>query len=186
MHLFHARQLSAALCALALTAAAHAAPIIEITPGLWTADSENWVNGQSVTELMQGLRAKTRAGLSQAQKQEADRQEATSRQSCLTPRQARVDVQVYLEQALNDNGGPWRCEVKSEKADASALLGSFSCRTNGGGKAQGKLSATYGPSQYRLELNGRTHAVDGRTGAALSGAEVDIRHVSTGRRVGAC
>ncbi len=171
MRSFSNRKLSLALTALALSGTiAHAAPIIEITPGLWAAESESWVNGQSVTAAMAKLRPKS----------------AAQQQSCLTPQQARVDVPTYLESSLNSSGGPWQCEVKPEKADATSLLGTFACRTSGGGKAQGKLSATYGPTQFKLELNGRTNAVNGQTGEALGGTEVDIKHVSTGRRVGAC
>ena len=39
---------------------AHAAPVIEVKPGLWTSDSEIWINGQSLKAGMQALRAKVR------------------------------------------------------------------------------------------------------------------------------
>lgn len=170
--------LFAALSALCLAAAA--APVIQVNPGLWASDSEIWINGQSLKPGLQALRAKVRSGLSDAQKAELDRQQASERQACLTPQQSRVDLAIYLESALRDNG-PWKCEVNADKLDAGAAAGSYACRTNGGGLTQGRFNATYGPTSYRIELNGRGNAVDGRTGEALGGTEMDQRMLSTGR-----
>jgi hypothetical protein len=178
------RSLPAAL-ALSLSAAVcGAAPVIQVNPGLWTSDSEIWINGQSLRPGIQALQAKLRSKLSEAQKAELDRAQATDKQACLTPQQSRIDLATYLESTLKDSG-PWKCEVTPSKLDAAAADGSYVCRTGGGGLTQGKFSATYGPTSYRLELNGRGNAVDGRTGTALGGTEVDQRMLSTGRWLGA-
>jgi hypothetical protein len=166
------RSLPAAL-ALSLSAAVcGAAPVIQVNPGLWTSDSEIWINGQSMRPGIQALQAKLRSKLSEAQKAELDRAQATEKQA------------TYLESTLKDSG-PWKCEVTPSKLDAAAADGSYVCRTGGGGLTQGKFSATYGPTSYRLELNGRGNAVDGRTGTALGGTEMDQRMLSTGRWLGA-
>lgn len=166
------------------TSAAHASPVIEVKPGLWTSDSEIWINGQSLKAGMQALRAKVRSGLTEAQKAELDKTQAGGRQACLSPAQARIDLARYLEQSLS-NSGPWTCEAQASKLDKSEAAGSYVCRTGGGGLTQGKFSASYGPTSYRLELNGRGNAVDGRTGEALGGPEMDQRLLSTGRWLGA-
>lgn len=176
------RAVPAALLALS-TAAAHAAPVIEVKPGLWTSDSEIWINGQSLKAGMQALRTKVRNGLTDAQKAELDKAQAGERQACLTPAQSRIDLARYLEQSLS-NSGPWTCEVNASKLDASEAAGSYACRTGGGGLTQGRFTASYGPTRYRLELNGRGNAVDGRTGQALGGTEMEQRMLSTGRWVG--
>lgn len=161
----------------------HAAPVIEVKPGLWASDSEIWINGQSLKPGLQALRAKVRSGLNDAQKAELDKAQASERQACLSPAQSRIDLARYLEQSLS-NSGPWRCEVTASKLDGSEAAGSYVCRTGGGGLSQGRFSASYGPTSYRLELNGRGNAVDGRTGDAVGGPEMDQRMLSTGRWLG--
>lgn len=176
---------AALLAALSLAAGAcGAAPVIQVNPGLWATDSEIWINGQSIKPGMQALRAKVRSGLTDAQKAELDRRQAAERQSCLSPEQARVDLAAYLESALSNGGGPWQCEVNASKLDSTAAAGSYACRTGGGGHTQGNFTATYGPSSYRFELNGRGNVVDGRTGNALGTTEVDQRMLATGRWLG--
>ena len=49
------------------------------------------------------------------------------------------------------------------------------------GQIHRHFTATYGPTSYRIEFNGRGNAVDGRTGDALSADEMDQRMLSTGR-----
>lgn len=172
-----------ALSALALllsAGACGAAPVIQVNPGLWASDSEIWINGQSLKPALQALRAKARSGLTDAQKADMDREQATENQACLTPQQSRIDLASYLEKSLSDSG-PWKCEVNASKLDASAAAGSYVCRTGGGGLSQGKFSASYGPTSYRLELNGRGNAVNGDTGEALGGTEMDQRMLATGR-----
>lgn len=170
------------LTALMLSASlASAAPILDLKPGVWANDSEIWINGQSLKPGMQALRAKVRSQVSEEQRHEIDRQEAANKQSCLTPQQARIDLPRYLEQALSNTGGPWQCDTTADKLDASAASGSYVCRTGGGGVSQGRFSATYSPTSYKLELNGRGNAVDGRTGKAISNTEVDQRMLSTGK-----
>jgi hypothetical protein len=178
------RALPAALALSLAAAACSAAPVIQVNPGLWTSDSEIWINGQSLRPGLQALQARVRSNLSEAQKAELDRAQAAGKQACLTPQQARIDLAAYLESTLKDSG-PWKCEVTPSKLDATAAAGSYVCRTGGGGLTQGKFSATYGPTSYRLELNGRGNAVDGRTGDALGGTEMDQRMLSTGRWLGA-
>ncbi|MEO6277863.1 DUF3617 family protein [Roseateles sp.] len=183
----HSRSIrpGALLAALSLAAGAcGAAPVIQVNPGLWAADSEIWINGQSMKPGLQALRAKVRSGLSDEQKAEMDRRQAAEKQSCLTPAQSRIDLSAYLEKSLSDTGGPWKCEVNASKLDATAAAGSYACRTGGGGLTQGKFSATYGPTSYRFELNGRGNAVDGRTGNAISATEMDQRMLATGRWLG--
>ena len=183
MRLFHCLRrtfpLGAAFCALA----ANAAPVIEVKPGLWASDSEIWINGQSLKPGLQALRAKVRKGLTEAQKAELDRAQASERQACLSPAQSRIDLARYLESTMSSSG-PWSCEVNASKLDASEAAGSYVCRTGGGGLTQGRFSASYGPTSYRLELNGRGNAVDGRTGEALTGSEMDQRMLSNGRWLG--
>lgn len=169
-----------ALCALPATAA----PVLELKPGLWSHDSEIWINGQSLKPGLAALRTKVRGQLTDEQKRELDRRQAAEKQSCLTPQQARIDLARYLETALASTGGPWRCEANASKLDSSAAEGRYACRTSGGGSTQGKFSATYGPTNYQLELNGRGNAVDGRTGEVIGGVEVDQRMLSTGRWLG--
>lgn len=164
--------------------AAHAAPVIEVKPGLWSSDSEIWINGQSLKPGLQALRAKVRSGLTDAQKAEFDKEQSSDRQACLSPAQARIDLARYLEQSLS-NSGPWRCEAQASKLEAGEAAGTYICRTGGGGLTQGKFSASYGPTSYRLELNGRGNAVDGRTGQALGAGEMDQRLLATGRWLGA-
>jgi hypothetical protein len=164
---------------------AGAGPVLQLNPGLWASDSEIWINGQSLKPGLQALKAKVRSGLTDAQKAEMDRQQATERRACLTPQQSRIDLASYLESSLNEAGGPWKCEVNASKLDGSAASGTYACHTGGGGLTQGRFSASYGPTSYRLELNGRGNAVDGRTGQALSADEVDQRMLSTGRWLGA-
>jgi hypothetical protein len=167
--------------ALALSAAAaHAGPVLQLNPGLWASDSEIWINGQSMKPALQALRANVRKGLDDAQKAELDRAQAAEKQACLTPQQARIDLASYLESALRDSG-PWTCEVNADKLDTSTAAGSYACRTGGGGLSQGKFSASYGPTTYRIELNGRGNAVNGQTGEALGGTEMTQRMLSTGR-----
>jgi hypothetical protein len=178
--------LPATLSALALSLSAPvsgAAPVIEVNPGLWSTGSEIWINGQSLKPGLQALRAKVRSGLTDAQKAEMDRLQAGEKQACLSPQQSRVDLAVYLESAMRESG-PWKCEVSPGKLDTSAASGSYVCRTGGGGLTQGKFTATYGPTSYRLELNGRGNAVDGRNGNAIAGTEMDQRLLSTGRWLG--
>lgn len=171
-----------ALVALLLSVGtASAAPVLELQPGLWSHDSEIWINGQSLKPGLTALRTKVRDRLNEEQKREFDRQQASEKQSCLTPQQARIDLARYLESALAGTGGPWRCEANASKLDSSAAEGRYACRTSAGGSTQGKFSATYGPTSYQLELNGRGNAVDGRTGEAIAGAEVEQRMLSTGR-----
>lgn len=169
---------------LSLGAAASAAPVIEVKPGLWSSDSEIWINGQSLKPGLQALRAKVRNGLTEAQKAELDKAQANERQACLSPAQSRIDLARYLEQSLSQSG-PWTCDVNASKLDASEAAGSYVCRTGGGGLTQGRFTASYGPTSYRLELNGRGNAVDGRTGQAVGGPEMDQRMLSTGRWLGA-
>lgn len=176
--------LSAFTALLGLGTAASAAPVIEVKPGLWSSDSEIWINGQSLKPGLQALRAKVRSGLTDAQKAELDKAQASERQACLTPAQSRIDLARYLEQSLS-NSGPWTCEVNASKLDASEAAGSYACRTGGGGLTQGRFTASYGPTSYRLELNGSGNAVDGRTGQAVGGPEMDQRMLSTGRWLGA-
>lgn len=166
-----------------VAAAAGASPVIEVKPGLWASDSEIWINGQSIKPALQALRAKVRSRLSDAQKAELDAAQAGERRACLTPAQSRIDLARYLEQSLNASG-PWSCDVNASKLDKSEAAGSYVCRTGGGGLTQGKFTASYGPTSYRLELNGRGNAVDGRTGDALGGPEMDQRLLSTGRWLG--
>lgn len=162
---------------------AQASPVIELKPGLWASESEIWINGQSLKASLQALRSKVRGGLSEAQKAEFDKAQASERQACLTPAQSRIDLARYLEQSLRSSG-PWACEAQASKLDASQAAGTYVCRTGGGGLTQGKFSASYGPTNYRLELNGRGNAVDGRTGDALGGPEMDQRLLATGRWLG--
>lgn len=162
---------------------AAAGPVIEVKPGLWASDSEVWINGQSLRPGLQALRAKVRSGLSDAQKAQLDREQAAEKQACLTPQQARVDLASYLESSLSGTG-PWKCEVNASKLNTSEAAGSYVCRTGGGGLTQGKFTASYGPTNYRFELNGRGNAVDGRSGEALGSTEVDQRMLSTGRWLG--
>lgn len=175
--------LTAALAA-ALAGTADAAPILELKPGLWAHDSEVWINGQSLKPAVQALRNRVRTQVSEAQRRELDQQEAAGKHSCMTPQQARIDLARYLETALSDAGGPWRCEVNASKLDGSTANGTYACRTGGGGLTQGRFSATYGPTQYQLELKGRGNVVDGRTGEALGAGEVDQRMLATGRWLG--
>jgi Protein of unknown function (DUF3617) len=181
LHSIRTLVLPAALSALCLGAGA--APVIQVNPGLWSTDSEVWINGQSMKPGLQALKAKVRSGLTAEQKAEMDRRQASETQACLTPQQSRIDLATYLESALGDSG-PWKCEVNASKLDATAATGSYVCRTGGGGLTQGKFSATYGPTSYRFELNGRGNAVDGRTGDALSATEMEQRMLSTGRWLG--
>lgn len=174
-----------ALAALLLSAGtAAAAPVLELQPGLWAHDSEIWINGQSLKPGLTALRTKVRGQLTDEQKRELDRRQAAEKQSCLTPQQARIDLARYLETALSNASGPWRCEATASKLDSSAAEGRYACRTSGGGSTQGKFSATYGPKSYQLELNGRGNAVDGRTGEAIAGVDVEQRMLSTGRWLG--
>jgi hypothetical protein len=178
------RPLHASLWILSLFAGAcHAAPILQVNPGLWTSESEIWINGRSLKPGLTALRTQVRSRLTQAQKAEMDREQAAERQACLTPQQARIDLATYLESSLSSTG-PWKCEMNASKLNTSEAAGSYVCRTGGGGLTQGKFSATYGPTSYRIELNGRGNAVDGRNGEALSADEVDQRMLSTGRWVG--
>ncbi|MCE4558100.1 DUF3617 domain-containing protein [Roseateles cellulosilyticus] len=179
--LSHAVARIATLCALATSASA--APVIQVNPGLWASESEIWINGQPLKPGLDKLRAKVRSGLTDAQKAELDRAQAAERQACLTPQQSRIDLAAYLESTFRD-AGPWKCEVDADKLDGSAASGRYVCRTDGGGLSQGKFSATYGPTSYRLELNGRGNAVDGRTGAALGGGDMDLRMLATGKWLG--
>lgn len=173
--------LAVALAASALPAAA--APILEVNPGLWASDSEIWINGQSMKPGLTALRAKLRSRLTDAQKAEMDKQQASERQACLTPQQSRIDLAAYLESALSGSG-PWKCETNADKLTTSEAAGSYACRTSGGGATKGKFNATYGPTSYRIELNGRGNAVDGRNGNALGTEEMDQRMLSTGRWLG--
>lgn len=173
------RSLPVALSCLLAAAAASAGPVIQVNPGLWSSDSEIWINGQSLKAGLKALNDKVRSGLSEAEKAEYDREQAAQRQACLTPQQSRIDLARYLESSLGDSG-PWQCEVTASQLGGSSAAGSYMCRTGGGGLTQGRFNATYGPTSYRLELNGRGNAVDGRTGQALGG-EMDQRMVSTGR-----
>ena len=173
-----------ALSALALLAgASSAAPILEVNPGLWASDSEIWINGQSMKPGVTALRAKLRSRLTDAQKAEVDKQQASERQACLTPQQSKIDLAAYLESALSGSG-PWKCETSGVKLTSSEAVGSYACRTAGGGLTQGKFNATYGPTSYRIELNGRGNAVDGRTGDAISADQMEQRMLSTGRWLG--
>lgn len=160
-----------------------ASPVLEVNPGLWASDSEIWINGQSVKPGLTALRAKVRSRLTDAQKAEMDKQQAAERQACLTPQQSKIDLAAYLESALSGSG-PWKCEAHASKLNTSEAAGTYVCRTGGGGLTQGKFNATYGPTSYRIELNGRGNAVDGRNGQALSADEVDQRMLSTGRWLG--
>lgn len=182
MHQFPST-LHGALCALTLslaTGAASAGPVIQVNPGLWASDSEIWINGQSLKPAIQALRTRVRSGLTDAQRAEMDRDQAAGMQACLTPQQSRIDLAAYLESSLKDSG-PWQCEVNPSKLDASSAAGSYVCRTGGGGLAQGRFTAAYGPTSYRFELNGRGNAVDGRNGQALGGGDMDQRMLATGR-----
>lgn len=182
MHQFPST-LHGALCALTLSLAAGAAsagPVIQVNPGLWASDSEIWINGQSLKPALQALRARVRSGLTDAQKAELDRDQAAEKQACLTPQQSRIDLAAYLESSLKDSG-PWQCEVNPSNVNASSAAGSYVCRTGGGGLTQGRFDATYGPTSYRFELNGRGNAVDGRNGQALGGGDMDQRLLATGR-----
>lgn len=170
-----------ALSALALPVSA--APILQVNSGLWASDSEIWINGQSLKPGVAALRAKLRSRLTEAQKAEMDREQAAEKQACLTPQQSKIDLAAYLESALSGSG-PWKCEANANKLTASEAAGSYACRTSGGGLTQGKFAATYGPTSYRIELNGRGNAVDGRTGDAISAQEMDQRMLSTGRWLG--
>lgn len=171
-----------ALPALTLSASfAGAAPILELQPGAWQHDSEIWINGKSLKAGLQALRANVRSQVSEEQRQELDRQEAANKQSCVTPQQARIDLPRYLEQAFSNVGGLWQCETTADKMDGGAASGSYLCRTAGGGSSKGKFTATYSPTAYKLELNGRGNAVDGRSGQAIGGTEMDQRMLSTGR-----
>lgn len=173
-----------AACLLALSVSGAAAgPVLELKPGLWAHDSEVWINGQPLMPSLQALRAKVRSQLSEAQRREADRQEAAQRQSCLAPQEARIDLARYLEKALSNTGGPWQCEVNADQLTNVAASGRYACHTGAGGQTQGRFSASYGPTSYKLELNGRGNAVDGRNGQALGPAEVEHRMLSTGRWV---
>lgn len=169
-----AATIATALSALLLPATA--APVLELKPGLWAHDSEVWINGQSLKPALQALRAKARS-------QGGDAPDAAGGQACLTPQQARIDLARYLETALADSG-PWRCETRASQLDGSTATGSYACRTSGGGLTQGNFSATYGATHYKLELNGRGNVVDGRTGAALPGGDMEQRLLSTGRWLG--
>ncbi|HEY8877855.1 MAG TPA: DUF3617 family protein [Roseateles sp.] len=173
-----------ALSALALFAGAcSAAPILEVNPGLWASDSEIWINGQSMKPGLTALRAKLRSRLTDAQKAEMDKQQAAEKQACLTPQQSKIDLAAYLESALSGSG-PWKCELSATKMNTSEATGKYACRTSGGGHTQGRFEATYGPTSYRIELNGRGNAVDGRTGDAISADEMEQRMLSTGRWLG--
>lgn len=173
--------LAAALCASALPAVA--APILELNPGLWASDSEIWINGQSMKPGLTALRAKLRSRLTDEQKAEMDKQQAAEKQACLTPQQSRIDLAAYLESALSGSG-PWKCETSGTKLTSSEATGKYACRTSGGGLTQGRFEATYGPTRYRIELNGRGNAVDGRNGNALGSEEMEQRMLSTGRWLG--
>jgi len=162
---------------------AGAAPVLEVNPGLWASDSEIWINGQSMKPGLTALRAKLRSRLTDAQKAEMDKQQAAQKQACLTPQQSRIDLAAYLESALSGSG-PWKCEASATKMNTSEAVGSYACRTSSGGVTKGKFNAVYGPTSYRIELNGRGNAVDGRTGDAISTDEVDQRMLSTGRWLG--
>jgi hypothetical protein len=175
--------LPAALSITLFAGACAAAPVIQVNPGLWTSDSEIWINGQSLNPGLQALQTKLRSRLTEAQKAELDREQAAEKQACLTPQQARVDLAAYLESSLSGTG-PWTCEMNASKLNGSEAAGSYVCRTGGGGLSQGKFTATYGPTSYRFELNGRGNAVDGRTGKALSADPMDQRMLSTGRWLG--
>lgn len=175
--------LTATLALSLFTAACSAAPILEVNPGLWTSDSEIWINGQSIKPGTQALRAKLRSRLTDAQKAEMDKQQAAEKNVCLSPQQSKIDLAAYLESALSGSG-PWKCETSGTKMTTSEASGKYVCRTGGGGLTQGKFEATYGPSSYRIELNGRGNAVDGRNGNALGSEEMDQRMLSTGRWLG--
>ena len=170
-----------ALSASALPALA--APVLEVNPGLWASDSEIWINGQSMKPGLTALRTKLRSRLTDAHKADLDKQQWGYMPACMTPQQSRIDLPTYLESALSGSG-PWKCETTGVKLTSSEAVGSYACRTGGGGLTQGKFNATYGPTSYRIELNGRGNAVDGRTGNALSADEVDQRMLSTGRWLG--
>lgn len=175
--------LPAALSLTLFAGACVAAPILEVNPGLWTSESEIWINGQSIKPGVQALRAKLRGRLTDAQKAEMDRQQAAEKQACLSPQQAKIDLAAYLESALSGSG-PWKCELSATKMNTSEATGKYVCRTGGGGLTQGSFAATYGPSSYRIELKGRGNAVDGRNGNAVGTEEVDQRMLSTGRWLG--
>ncbi|MDR7335370.1 DUF3617 family protein [Roseateles asaccharophilus] len=181
MHRFSSPIAVALLAALALPAAA--APVLELKPGLWAHESEAWINGQSVTAALKGARERIRAKLNDAQKREFDAEQGDNKRSCLAPQQARIDLSRYLESVLNNAGDHWRCEVKADQLDSSSSAGSYACRTDGGGRLKGRFTASYGPTQYKLELNGRGNAINGDTGEALGG-DMDQRMLSTGRWLG--
>lgn len=176
------------LPALALCAPfAVAAPFLELKPGTWQMDSEIWINGRSMKPALEALRANVRNQVSQEQQQEMARQDAASKHACITPQMARIDLPRYLEKALSDTGGAWQCDTTADKMDGSAASGSYRCRTAGGGLSQGKFSATYSATEYKLELNGRGNVVAGPSGAAIAGTEMDQRMLSTGRWIaGSC
>ncbi|MFG6468257.1 DUF3617 domain-containing protein [Roseateles sp. BYS87W] len=173
-----------ALASLFAFAHVGAAPVIEVKPGLWATDTEIWINGQSMRASLQALKARVRDRLSEAQRAELDRVQSGEQQSCLAPAQSRIDLARYLESSLGHTG-PWTCEVTPSQLDAGQAAGRYACRTSGGGRTQGTFSATYGPTRYTLELNGRGNAVDGRNGQAIGGGlEVEQRLLSNGRWVG--
>lgn len=153
-----------------------ASETLQLKPGLWKVDSEVWVAGQSLKAAMQALKRNAAKAGAPA--------EGDAGTQCVTAAESKVDIDKMLQKAMGGDS-IWSCSINPNKREAGALKASFDCRTTQGGRAHGDLDASYGDTSYRVDLNGRSNVVDGRTGSPMAGSqEFDVRLQSEGRWVG--
>lgn len=187
-----------AALALALTltgATGAAAQQLELRPGLWQFRTQVWINGQEILQPLDRaaaeIIARTRAGMTAAERAEFDRNpppagQASTDTECIPESEARMDAREALQQAMRSvHQPPWTCTFRDERAGTDGVSFLYDCQTAAGGKADGRAAFRLPSAATQLTtIEGRAHVVDGR-GAPLGPDLAPVKLRSEGRWIAA-
>lgn len=169
---------------------------LQLRPGHWQVLEQIWLDGKEVLSALDEAARKInegiRADLSPADREAFDRElgqrgSLNQQSECISAAESRMNARAALEQMTRSlHAPPWSCSFRDERASSSGFEYRYSCRTAGGGRAEGQARFTLrGNSEYEGTIEGTSHAIDNATGEPLQPRIMPVRSLTKGQWVGA-
>lgn len=182
------------LCAGILGVLGAPAQADSIKQGQWESQTQLWIDGK---ELLKQLSAagdeivkNARAQMPASERAQFDKEMAAARKDlnkdieCIGPKEAAKTPDEIAQESIGAvHQPPWQCSISDKKFAPDGFSYHYSCRTGGGGAADGTVALTLKATSYKFEIAGIANVVDG-AGVAQGTTKMPVRSLTIGRWVG--
>lgn len=176
---------------LGLSSVSALAESIDLQPGQWDSQTQTLINGKplnpALDRMQQQILDRLKGKLTPEQLAEIQNKmhPAGSSSMCITAEQIRsFSTEQWLKNAMSTaQSAPWICQMDHLSVTSGSATGDYRCYTPPGGKASGKLMATWDLRHYSIDIQGTGNAVHNETGEVVVADQIPMQSKTEGHWV---